>query len=273
MVNKREVFLGALRGEIGRGIYVWGGNGETVSGMADPEGWIKKHETSAQNARRAVALYQKRAAAGVACIRAFDCSGLIYWALRQAGLLNRDLNSRGLYARCTAIDKADVRPGDLVFRHNGVKISHVGVFLGNGQTVESKDRDDGVVLSRLSASYWNRAGRYLDVNDAAEQAGEAAPASERPADPACESPADPACERPAVSRTLTVQTPYLRGDDVRALQQRLTGLGYFVGAAGADGVYGPNTAGAVHLLTSNASCCTESADADGAVWRLLGLGT
>ena len=55
-----------------------------------------------------------------------------------------------------------LRPGDLVFRKNSEKYYHVGVYVGGGQVVEAKGRDDGVVLRKLDASgkgYWNRYGR------------------------------------------------------------------------------------------------------------------
>ena len=96
----RNRFLALLREQVGRGVYVWGGNGELLDTMDDPERWIRRHESNAADANRAIALYRKRRQAGVERIRAFDCSGLIYWALRETGVQKTDVSSRGLYALC-----------------------------------------------------------------------------------------------------------------------------------------------------------------------------
>lgn len=153
-------FLTLLWEQINHGIYVWGGDGELLSEMSDPVGWIERHESSAKDAKRAVTLYKKRVAAGVKDIRAFDCSGLVYWALHKLGLQKSDVSSRGLYGLCTPIEKQDLRDGDLVFHHDGTRIVHVGVYVGNGQAIECRGRDYGVVLTKRSGSYWNRFGRW-----------------------------------------------------------------------------------------------------------------
>jgi hypothetical protein len=154
-------FLTLIWDQINKGIYVWGGDGEILSEMSDPIAWIERHETSAKDAKRAVALYKKRVAAGVKEIRAFDCSGLVYWALHTLGLQKSDVSSRGLYGLCDKLEKTDLRDGDLVFHHDGTRIVHVGVYVGSGQVVECKGRDDGVVLTkRTNKLYWNRFGRW-----------------------------------------------------------------------------------------------------------------
>lgn len=153
-------FLKLLYEQVGRGIYVWGGDGELLDTMSDPVAWIERHETSTSNAKRAIALYRERVRAGVSDIRAFDCSGLPYWALHTLDLQKSDLSSRGLYAACEKIKKSELRPGDLVFHHNGIKIVHVGVWGENGYQVECRGRDYGVVCNKRTSGYWNRFGRW-----------------------------------------------------------------------------------------------------------------
>lgn len=160
-------FLELIASEVDRGIYVWGGDGETVSAMDRPEDWIRAHETSKQNGERSVALYRKRVQAGVSPIRAFDCSGFIYWAMKSVGVQKSDVNSRGLYKLCSFrsetnhgnMNADDLKPADLVFRHNGTEIVHVGVYVGNGKVIEAKGRDVGVVQTTLTKGGWNRYGR------------------------------------------------------------------------------------------------------------------
>ena len=154
----RSRFLNLLNEQVGRGVYVWGGNGELLTEMDDPIDWIRRHEPEAADANRAIALYRSRKAAGIKEIRAFDCSGLVCWALKTVGVQKTDVSSRGLYALCMPIPEEDQKPGDLVFHHDGKRIVPVGVCDGTAQ-IECRGRDVGVVRNARKAGYWNRFGR------------------------------------------------------------------------------------------------------------------
>lgn len=158
-------FESLLNEQVGHGIYVWSGNGENLCEMRDPEAWIRSKETSEENAERAIKLYRKRKAAGVKVIRAFDCSGLIYWALKTLGLIKDDVSSRGLYRLCKPIDEAELQPGDLVFHEDGKQIVHVGAWVTGGYQIESMGRDVGVVKSKRKAGYWTKFGRYPKLQE------------------------------------------------------------------------------------------------------------
>lgn len=160
-----EEFEELLRTQVNRGIYVWGGNGEDLCRMKDPEAWIRDKETSAENAARAIKLYRRRKAAGLKEIRAFDCSGLVYWALKTMGLIEHDESSRGLYKLCKPIEEDELQPGDLVFYNDGEKIVHVGAWVTGGNQIEARGRDVGVVLNKRKAGYWNRFGRYPKLQE------------------------------------------------------------------------------------------------------------
>jgi hypothetical protein len=51
-------------------------------------------------------------------------------------------------------------------------------------------------------------------------------------------------------RDLALTIPYMHGPDVVVVQRALMARGYGVGATGADGIYGPNTAAAVRRFQS-----------------------
>ncbi len=163
-MSVRQKFMEYLHSCVGC-IYVWGAQGETNI----TEEWIRKKETSDANANRAIALWKKRIAQGMENIAAYDCSGLIMRFLIDEGLYKSDMSSRGLYSAAEKLSRrTELMPGDLVFRHNGERIHHVGVFVGNGMAIESKGRDDGVVLRLMDASgksYWNRYGRLSVITD------------------------------------------------------------------------------------------------------------
>ncbi|MBR4905460.1 MAG: C40 family peptidase [Clostridia bacterium] len=154
----REQFVQTVTDQVGKGVYVWGGNGEILDDPTEAFEFVERHETSEENIRRALGLIGKRMEAHVHPIRAFDCSGLVYWALHSLGLQKTDVSSRGLYALCRPIAEDELIPGDLVFRHDGKQIVHVGVCVGSEQ-VECRGRDVGVVKNRRRKGYWNRFGR------------------------------------------------------------------------------------------------------------------
>ena len=165
----REQFVQMVKDQVGKGIYVWGGNGEILGDAAEALAFADRHETSAENKRRVCALFAKRVEEHVGTIRAFDCSGLVYWALKQLGLQKTDVSSRGLFALCRPITESELIPGDLVFHHNGTQIVHVGVCVGAEQ-VECKGRDVGVVQNRRKSGYWNRFGRWKAFDAESENA-------------------------------------------------------------------------------------------------------
>lgn len=152
-------FIDLLVSQVDRGIYVWGGNGENLLVMPNPEAWIRKRETTKANAERAISLFENRVADGIDPIRAFDCSGLVYWAQKEAGYGYKDHTANGWYGECNKVK--ELSEGDLVFHHNGIKCTHVGVYVGGNTVVEAEGRDVGVVATVYSkeSKYWNRQGR------------------------------------------------------------------------------------------------------------------
>lgn len=71
-------------------------------------------------------------------------------------------------------------------------------------------------------------------------------------------------------RDLMLTAPAMRGDDVKALQERLLTLGYDLGKWGADGIYGAATDKAQRLLCARAAQLKPGV-VDAAMRSLLGL--
>ena len=65
----------------------------------------------------------------------FDCSGLVYYAWRQANGVTLPRTSRQMYNSVTPISRSELRPGDLVFSYSPV--SHVAMYIGGGRTVDA----------------------------------------------------------------------------------------------------------------------------------------
>ncbi|MFE9447248.1 NlpC/P60 family protein [Streptomyces sp. NPDC006739] len=75
---------------------------------------------------------------------AFDCSGLAQAAYRAAGVLL----PRTTYAQINAgrrVSRSELLPGDLVFFYSG--ISHVGIYVGNGQMIHAPNPSAPVRLA------------------------------------------------------------------------------------------------------------------------------
>ena len=84
---------------------------------------------------------------GAAGPNSFDCSGLMQWAFKQAGIVL----PRVAAAQATVgvpVAKADLRPGDLVFFYR--PISHVAMYIGNGQVVHASTSGQPVKISQLA---------------------------------------------------------------------------------------------------------------------------
>jgi cell wall-associated NlpC family hydrolase len=84
---------------------------------------------------------------GAAGPNAFDCSGLVTWAFKNAGI-SLPRTSRAMSQVGTPVSKADLRPGDLVFFYKPV--SHVGIYIGNGKMVHASSRKSPVKVSDIS---------------------------------------------------------------------------------------------------------------------------
>lgn len=87
---------------------------------------------------------------------AFDCSGLVSWAYKNAGI-TLPRTSRAMSRVGTPVAKADLRPGDLVFFYKPV--SHVGIYIGDGKIVHASNRKSPVKVSDMSQLTFNSARR------------------------------------------------------------------------------------------------------------------
>lgn len=92
----------------------------------------------------------------------FDCSGFTYFIINW--VLGNDFPRaiEGQLASGEYVHPDDLEPGDLVFFHDTYKpgLSHVGIYIGNAQFVNSGSEDDVVAISNLWDDYWGP--RYLE---------------------------------------------------------------------------------------------------------------
>ncbi|MEK3899883.1 MULTISPECIES: C40 family peptidase [unclassified Paenibacillus] len=88
----------------------------------------------------------------------FDCSGFTMYVFDKIGI-NLPHQSGSQYQMGTAVSRDEIRPGDLVFFNtNGKGVSHVGVYVGDGEFAHASS-SRGVTISSLSDSYY--VNRYV----------------------------------------------------------------------------------------------------------------
>jgi cell wall-associated NlpC family hydrolase len=83
----------------------------------------------------------------------FDCSGLVYYTYRKAGL-TVPRTSQQQFQVAQPVPLRDAEPGDLVFFGERGRITHVGIYLGDERFVHAPDRGRAVSIATLSEGYY-----------------------------------------------------------------------------------------------------------------------
>ncbi len=86
----------------------------------------------------------------------FDCSGFVMYVYDRNGLrLPRATVEQ--YRAGRQVSRRATRPGDLVFfAIHGGRISHVGIYAGNGRFIHAPSSGKRVSYARLDNSYWEK---------------------------------------------------------------------------------------------------------------------
>ena len=166
--------------------------------------------------------------------RAFDCRGLTYWILKQAGLKISSVGATTQWNTDSWASKGriDNMPRDqpvILFKQddgNAAVMAHTGFGLGDGQAVDARGHASGVKLAEIDSYPWTHWAIPYGADDPAQ---------------------DPDMEDDGEGQGTT--RPLLRkgasGEDVRYLQTVLIACGYSLPKYGADGSYGAESIAAV----------------------------
>ena len=103
---------------------------------------------------------------GTSPSRGFDCSGLVQYSHKAAGI-NLPRTTSQQFRASKRISRKYLKAGDLVFfkttpsRH----VSHVGIYLGNSRFIHAPSSGKRVKISSMKEKYWRKrfsgAGRVL----------------------------------------------------------------------------------------------------------------
>ena len=83
---------------------------------------------------------------GTSLEKGVDCSGFTMRILGKYGV-SLPHSSKAQPSCGTKISSSDAKPGDLFFYGSGRSISHVAIYIGNGQIVHASNKRDGIKVS------------------------------------------------------------------------------------------------------------------------------
>lgn len=94
----------------------------------------------------------------------FDCSGLVQYVYKNSVGITTPRTSKEQAAFGKFVNQNNLLPGDLIFW--GKPVSHVGIYIGNGNVVHAADERQGVIMQKLSEmnryQVYNTSKRYLN---------------------------------------------------------------------------------------------------------------
>jgi len=92
--------------------------------------------------------------------RGFDCSGFVYYLLQRQGV-TVPRTASAMFSVGKPVKRSELRPGDLVFFKTTPRerITHVGVYIGDGKFVHASSAKGRVIVSSLTTGYY--AHRYV----------------------------------------------------------------------------------------------------------------
>ena len=105
--------------------------------------------------------------------KAFDCSGLVQWLLERFDLsIPRTSREQAKQGVPIAKDPSQLRPGDLLFFGRGTRVTHVGIYIGDGKYVQAANRRAGVIetplpTGRAVTTWWRGVRRVFDEDTSA----------------------------------------------------------------------------------------------------------
>jgi cell wall-associated NlpC family hydrolase len=89
----------------------------------------------------------------------YDCSGFMQMLMRQRGIfMPRDADMQAAWSGVVPVKREELKPGDLLyFGSSPQKISHTGMYIGNGEFIHDTTHEHPMVqISRLDDQPWTK---------------------------------------------------------------------------------------------------------------------
>ena len=75
----------------------------------------------------------------------FDCSGLVYWAHKQAGVRIGRTTAAGYAGSGKSVSYSNLQIGDVITFNYGRGVAHIGIYIGNGRMVHASGKGSETV--------------------------------------------------------------------------------------------------------------------------------
>ena len=85
----------------------------------------------------------------------FDCSGLVFYTYTQTGF-SVPRTSQELFRAARKIPLDNAGAGDLMFFQDQAKLSHVGIYLGDGKFVHAPAAGQRVAVASIESPYYQQ---------------------------------------------------------------------------------------------------------------------
>jgi hypothetical protein len=89
----------------------------------------------------------------------YDCSGFTQMLMRQHGILMpRDADAQAVWTGFLAVDRKDLKPGDLLFFGSSQRdVTHTGMYIGNGEFMHDTTHEQPMVqISKIDEQPWTK---------------------------------------------------------------------------------------------------------------------
>ena len=89
----------------------------------------------------------------------YDCSGFMQMLIRQRGIIMpRDADIQAAWSGMLSVERKDLKPGDLLyFGESDKKITHTGMYIGNGEFIHDTTNTHPMVqISKLDDMPWTK---------------------------------------------------------------------------------------------------------------------
>ena len=137
-----------------------GGSSSSLNAGSIPATPVSRNNGNGNTIRAAASHYLNiRYMLGGTGTGGIDCSGFTRAVLQQLGV-SLPRTARAQYGVGNTVSRGNLQSGDLVFFSTlGRGVSHVGVYLGNGQFANANSYNGRTVIEAMTTSYW--ATRYI----------------------------------------------------------------------------------------------------------------
>lgn len=137
-----------------------GGSSSSANAGSIPATPVSRNSGNSNTIRAAASRYLNiRYMLGGTGAGGIDCSGFTRAVLQQLGV-SLPRTARAQYGVGNTVSRSNLQSGDLVFFNTmGRGVSHVGVYLGNGQFANANSYNGRTMIEAMTTTYW--ATRYV----------------------------------------------------------------------------------------------------------------